>query len=576
MSVPVPTIDLRPDHWDIIRSALRRHVPDRKVLAFGSRATWTAKDHSDLDLAIMGEEPLPLHAASALSEALGDSDLPFRVDIVDWARIDDGFRTIISRHAVSVQAPMRNASVPVSVRGSPLRPRTFGAASNWTSINLRRVCTKIGSGATPRGGKDIYLPSGPYALIRSQNVLNEGFRHEGLAHIGEQHAIELAGVDVRNRDVLLNITGDSVARACQVDPRILPARVNQHVAIIRPDPARLDPGFLRYFLVDPTTQAKLLSWAGSGGTRNALTKAMIEAVDVHAPEAVSEQRAIAHILGTLDDKIELNRRMNETLERMARALFKSWFVNFDPVRAKLEGRDTGLPKHIADLFPDRMVDSELGEIPKGWEVKALGDVVITIKGRSYRSKELTDSDTALVTLKSFARGGGYRSDGLKSFVGPCKSEQIVRPGEVVIACTDVTQAAEVIGRPAIVRAASSFRTLVASLDTMIVRPMNDIPGRAFIYCLACTDDFVAHTYAHTTGTTVLHLAKDAVPSFQFACPPRLLGERFDQFAGPLLERIQSSELAEDPLAALRDILLPKLISGETRVGDAERVVESVT
>ena len=83
--------------------------------------------------------------------------------------------------------------------------------------------------------------------------------------------------------------------------------------------------------------------------------------------SLEEQRAIAHILGTLDDKIELNRRMSETLEAMARALFKSWFVDFDPVRAKMEGRDPGLPKHIADLFPDRLVDSELGEIPEGWE-----------------------------------------------------------------------------------------------------------------------------------------------------------------------------------------------------------------
>ena len=115
-----------------------------------------------------------------------------------------------------------------------------------------------------------------------------------------------------------------------------------------------------------------MSWAGSGGTRNALTKGMIEAFDVPVPEDVAEQRAIAHILGTLDDKIELNRRMNETLEAMARALFKSWFVDFDPVRAKMEGRHTGLPRrHLADLFPDRLVDSEMGEIPEGWEVTSL-------------------------------------------------------------------------------------------------------------------------------------------------------------------------------------------------------------
>ena len=157
-------------------------------------------------------------------------------------------------------------------------------AGKWAPINLGGVCTKIGSGATPRGGSDVYLQRGPYALIRSQNVYNEGFHHDGLAYIGDKHAAELDGVEVMKNDVLLNITGDSVARACQVDPGVLPARVNQHVAIIRPNPDKLDSRFLRYFLVSPDMQAKLLSWAGSGGTRNALTKGMIESFDVFAPK----------------------------------------------------------------------------------------------------------------------------------------------------------------------------------------------------------------------------------------------------------------------------------------------------
>ena len=112
------------------------------------------------------------------------------------------------------------------------------------------------------------------------------------------------------------------------------------------------------------------------------------------PEDIDEQRAIAHILGTLDDKIELNRRMNETLEAMARALFKSWFVDFDPVRAKAEGRDPGLPKPIADLFPDRFEDSELGEIPEGWEVKTFGDCCLRV---SERASETYDGSAGSVS-----------------------------------------------------------------------------------------------------------------------------------------------------------------------------------
>ena len=314
--------------------------------------------------------------------------------------------------------------------------------SAWDPISLGEACTKVGSGATPRGGKDSYLESGPYALIRSQNVYNAGFRRDGLAFLDEIQADALRNVEVCPDDVLLNITGDSVARVCQVDPAVLPARVNQHVAIIRPDPAVLDAEFLRYHLASPEMQAMLLSWAGAGGTRKALTKKMIESIEVRAPLDVGEQRAIARVLGALDNKIELNRRMSETLEEMARALFRSWFVDFDPVRAKAEGRPSGLPPDLDVLFPASFEASELGEIPAGWEVKALGDVAHTIRGRSYRSAELAESDTALVTLKSFARGGGYRPDGLKSYTGRYKPEQVVRPGELVIACTDVTQAAE--------------------------------------------------------------------------------------------------------------------------------------
>jgi type I restriction enzyme S subunit len=326
-----------------------------------------------------------------------------------------------------------------------------------------------------------------------------------------------------------------------------------------------DPRFISYFLRGLDFLAYSDKAAVPGLNRNHLHQARVV-----VPTDVDEQRAIAHILGTLDDKIELNRRMSETLEAMARALFKSWFVDFDPVRAKVEGRDPGLPEPLADLFPARFVDSDLGEIPEGWEVEELGKLADTIKGRSYRSEELVDSDTALVTLKSFARGGGYRPDGLKSFAGTYKAEQVVNSGEVVIACTDVTQAAEVIGRPAIARGTGGYQRLVASLDTLIVRPRDSRMTRAFLYFLGGTDAFVTHTYAHTTGTTVLHLAKEAVPSFTFARPSRQLVQRFDAVAAPALGRIQALEEEAGSLAALRDTLLPKLISGELLVKDADK------
>jgi type I restriction enzyme S subunit len=339
--------------------------------------------------------------------------------------------------------------------------------------------------------------------------------------------------------------------------------------------AAVDPGFIFYLVRSRAFQAAL-DGVKTHGAMVADYVSISQQQDFRLPVPdIDSQRAIAHILGTLDDKIELNRRMDETLEAMARALFKSWFVDFEPVRAKTEGRDTNVPQPVALLFPDSFQGSELGEIPKAWQVTALGNLIETVKGRSYKSEELAASDTALVTLKSFARGGGYRPDGLKPFIGKYRPEQVVKSGELMIACTDVTQAAEVIGRPAIVRGTAGFRTLVASLDTLIVRPRHSSMTRAYLYFLGGTEAFVAHTYAHTSGTTVLHLAKEALPSFKFVLPPTRLVETFDSIASCVLNRIQATEEESAILAILRDTLLPKLISGELHVKDAERIVGKV-
>src|SRR5579859_1224784 len=189
--------------------------------------------------------------------------------------------------------------------------------------------------------------------------------------------------------------------------------------------------------------------------------------------SLPEQRRIAAILGALDDNIALNRRMNATLEALARALFQSWFVDFDPVRAKAQGRQpAGMDAVTAALFPDSFEDSALGPIPRGWRVAPLTELAAFSKGASYKSDDLHESRTALVTLKSIERGGGYQPSGLKSYAGAYRPEQIVLPGEIVVAQTDLTQKAEVLGRPARVRATPQFDILVASLDLVVVRPIS--------------------------------------------------------------------------------------------------------
>ncbi|MBS0455932.1 MAG: restriction endonuclease subunit S, partial [Proteobacteria bacterium] len=208
--------------------------------------------------------------------------------------------------------------------------------SEWPVEPLGTHCVKIGSGATPRGGKATYVNAGSFSLIRSQNVYNDGFHTSGLAFISDDQARALSNVSVEQSDILLNITGDSVARVCLAPPDILPARVNQHVAIIRPKKNSFDARYLRYFLVSATQQERLLSLAAIGATRNAITKGMIESLEVPVPPLVFQRRC-ADILSALDDRIDNLRATNATLEAIAQALFKSWFVDFDPVRAKAEG-----------------------------------------------------------------------------------------------------------------------------------------------------------------------------------------------------------------------------------------------
>lgn len=334
-----------------------------------------------------------------------------------------------------------------------------------------------------------------------------------------------------------------------------------HIIRCRLDQRKADPAF--YFYLFQSSQGRsliesIVEQVAAAGIRGS----DLGRLTVPLPP-LSEQKAIASILGALDDKIELNRKMNATLEAMARALFKSWFVDFDPVRAKLDGRKPiGMDDATAALFPEHLEESTLGQIPKGWKACALAELIEVVKGRSYRSEELAESKTALVTLKSFLRGGGYRTDGLKAFTGEYKPNQRVRPGDLVVAFTDVTQAADVIGKPALIRSDDRFETLVASLDVGIVRPKNKYASIPFLYCLFLSAEFQAHAYSHATGTTVLHLGSTAIPSFVTVIPTVEIAEKFAERADPIFRLINENAKQSRTLSALRDTLLPKLLSGQ--------------
>ena len=288
-----------------------------------------------------------------------------------------------------------------------------------------------------------------------------------------------------------------------------------------------------------------------------------------AAPPVSDQRAIAHILGTLDDKIDLNRRMNATLEAMARALFWSWFVDFDPVRAKMEGRDTGLPKDIADLFPDRLVESELGEVPDGWALERLSEHFEAVKGVSYKGSGLEQDGVPLHNLNSIHEGGGYKYEGIKYYTGEYKDRHVVRPGDVIVANTEQGHDRLLIGYAAIVPGLFGDHGIY-SHHVYRLRPRSSGHLSApFLHLLLNSPWMHDVVSGYANGTTVNMLPMDAVQKPMVVVPPMALLEAFDALALHSRHRREQAVRDSRTLGVLRDALLPKLVCGELRVNTSE-------
>ena len=369
-------------------------------------------------------------------------------------------------------------------------------------------------------------------------------------------------------DMLLS-TSASLGRIAVVGSDGVGAIPYTGIIRMRPLDARLTAPFIRYLLEGPDFQQQA-EMVGAGSVIRHFGPTHLRQMSVRLPPP-EEQRAIAHILGTLDDKIELNRRMSETLEAMARALFKSWFVDFDPVRAKhalskVEGMDgrwqrgqslPGLPAHLYDLFPDRLVDSELGEIPEGWEVTSIYEVADVIYGAPFASVQFnTDGvGTPLIRIRDLAR----ENPGVWTPEVHQKGYK-VRPGDIVVGM-DGEFRAYLWGGPdawlnqrLCVFVPKSWGS-AAFVRNSIIKPLAEIE-------------------ATETATTVIHLGKSDIDRFMIVAPTAVVLNAFSQVCQPWYDRIVATKREATILIGLRDALLTKLISGELRVPDTERFVEA--
>ncbi|HKU86032.1 MAG TPA: restriction endonuclease subunit S, partial [Casimicrobiaceae bacterium] len=332
-----------------------------------------------------------------------------------------------------------------------------------------------------------------------------------------------------------------------------------------------DPLFFYYLFTSAEQQEYIRQHAIQTGVPHT-NLGILRATPVPLPP-INEQHAIAHILGTLDDKIELNRRMSETLETMARALFKSWFVDFDPIRAKMEGRDPGLAKPIADLFPARLVDSEFGEIPEGWRLVPLGDLTELRRGKTYKSGLKDLPGPVLLGLGSIERNGGFRDDKLSTYGGDSPANLILGPGDIFASLKDVTQSADLLG--AVARVPDHIREGRLTQDTVKLMFKAPSVSRELVYQSLLTAEYRDYCRAHATGTTNLGLSRDDFLAYPIVQPSPVVAAIFDRFMRSFEESVANSASRSRTLAALRDALLPKLISGVLGVGDIAQSLEGV-
>lgn len=403
-----------------------------------------------------------------------------------------------------------------------------GVSMEWKEVRLGDVCSKIGSGATPSGGKEAYK-GGDYHLIRSQNVLDFAFSKDGLASINDEQANKLKNVEIIQGDVLLNITGDSVARCCIVPSEILPARVNQHVAIIRPRKEELDNNYLLYYL--QYYKRQLLQLASAGATRNAITKAMIENLILPCPKSLEDQRRIASVLSSLDRKIELNNKINADLEEMAKAIFKNWFVDFEP-------------------FKDgKFVDSELGMIPEGWKVGRLTEIASYMNGLAMQKFPPENNEDSLPVLKIKELGQGFCGTDSDRCSCNIKDECKIHNGDVIFSWSGTLLVDVWCGGD-------------CGLNQHLFKVTSkDYPKWFYYYWTKHHLQEFIHI-AKDKAVTMGHIKRGHLEEALVAIPDNDSMERAHELFEPILSKMISLRLENSRLSLLRDTLLPRLMSGE--------------
>ena len=539
-------LHLQPKHRRVLEALLRKHLPGVEVWAYGSRVSGRSHDGSDLDLVLRGPglSEIPVAQLGDFKEAARESRVPFLVEARDWSRLPERFHREIERdHVVLVEKSER------------------GTGGDWPTVPLGQV-TELTLSSVDKKAKPC---EHAVLLCNYMDVYSNRFIRSDLDFMtATANEREIQRCTLRPEDVV--ITKDSE----QYDDIGVPALVRDdidnlvcgyHLAILRPLQESIRGSYLLYALQIGNVQHQFHAYA-NGVTRFALRKDDILRVEITLPP-LPQQSAIARVLGTLDDKIEINRRMNETLEAMARALFKSWFVDFDPVRAKMEGHDPGLPIPLADLFPDRLVDTEIGEIPEGWEPGTLRDIA-SLNPENWKPNHPPEN-IWYVDLTNTKWGRIGRAEFYLWEKAPIRARRVLRKSDTIVSTV----------RPG----NGSFALvdedgLTGSTGFAVLRP-NGTTDRALVWCAATSSENIDRLSRLADGGAYPAVQPGEVLSTPIVVAPPEVIAAFSPLSDSLLDRMEESKRESRDLAALRKALLPRLISGDIRLREAEMAVEAV-
>ena len=520
-------VDIRPDHLETVQEILRSHLPAGvEVWVFGSRANWTTTDSSDLDLAVAGSAKLDYRVMADLEIAFEESDLPYTVDVIDLNNVSDAFNQIVKNQRVALPS----LSYPRKLDGA------------WHEVALREVADL---------NEETYSPKEAWPFV---NYLDTGSITEN--RIAEIQKLEDGKDKIPSRARRKVQPGDIVYSTVRPNQRhfgllkSIPENflASTGFAVLRGKEGITDTGFLYWFLAQDHIIEYLHSIAeNSTSAYPSIRPSELERLTLALPP-LDEQRAIAHILGTLDDKIELNRQINQTLEEMAHAIYKDWFVDFGPTRAKLEGREPYLPPDLWDLFPNELVDSELGEIPEGWEVGELRRIA-TFPVRTVKPQELS-SETVYIGLEHMPRKSVALND-WETAEKVTSGKLSFHKGEFLFGKL----------RPYFHKVGMASTDGICSTDIVVVAPRDTLWSSFVLLCIS-TEEFVSYTDQTSNGTRMPRTNWKTMGQYKICIPPKPVAREFQNITQNSLNRTAANIGESRLLSRQRDALLPHLLSGE--------------